>query len=340
MSLSAETLAAPKTGCALWPRLALAGAAILAVAGLAALLAWLFGSAAAPPPVRAPFGLGMREATPTGGLAAWIFSFQAGFYRSLQSAVTALKNDGAALPLLLGIGFAYGVFHAAGPGHGKAVIAAYVVANERALLRGLSLSVAAALLQAIVACLIVIVVALILHATAATMQGMTSVVEIASFAAVALLGATLTWRKSGKVLGILSDGGVPAAHCAECDHAHLPDHETIERLRGWREAAGVVLAAGIRPCTGAIIVLVFALSQSLLPAGIAATFAMAIGTALTTGSIAALAVFAKRLALRIAGGRGAAGEIILALAELLAAAVVLVLGIGLLAGFWTASIGN
>jgi nickel/cobalt exporter len=102
----------------------------------------------------------------------------------------------------------------------------------------------------------------------------------------------------------------------------------------------VIAAAGMRPCTGAIIVLVFALSQGLLPAGIAATFAMALGTALTTGSIATIAVFAKRLALRTAGGRGAAVEIILGFAELLAAAFVLVLGIGLLFGWWSSSTGS
>jgi nickel/cobalt transporter (NicO) family protein len=337
MSLNVEALlSVPRARSAFWPRLVLAGAAIVAVAGLAALLAWAFGTAT-PPPTRAPFGLGTREAAPAGGLAAWILSLQASFYRTLQEAISALKSDGAALPLLLGIGFAYGVFHAAGPGHGKAVIAAYVVASERALLRGVALSFAAALLQAVVACLIVIVAALILHATAATMQGMARMVEIAGFAAVALLGATLTWRKSGKLMSLLSGRSIPVPHDAACDHIHVPGPEVVERLRGWRETAAVVAAAGIRPCTGAIVVLVFTLSQGLLPAGIAATFTMAIGTALTTGSIAAIAVFGKRLALRMAGGRGATGEVILAAVELLAAAFVLVLGIGLLAGFWTFS---
>src|SRR6185436_11428727 len=97
----------------------------------------------------------------------------------------------------------------------------------------------------------------------------------------------------------------------------------------WRDAAGVVLAAGIRPCAGAIIVLV-SLSQGVFVAGIAATFAMALGTALTTGAIASLAVFAKALALRLAGGRGAAGALAVAGLQLLAAAFVAVLGASLL----------
>ena len=87
--------------------------------------------------------------------------------------------------------------------------------------------------------------------------------------------------------------------------------QELDRLTRARELAGVVLAAGMRPCAGAIVVLVFALAQGLFAAGIAATFAMALGTALTTGAIATLAVFAKALALRIAGGRGS-GETVIA----------------------------
>jgi len=86
--------------------------------------------------------------------------------------------------------------------------------------------------------------------------------------------------------------------------------------------------------------LVFALSQGLFPAGIAATFAMALGTALTTGAIAAVAVFGKALALRLAGGRGATGALLLSGLELLAAAFVLVFGASLLMGMWSAGGGS
>ena len=75
------------------------------------------------------------------------------------------------------------------------------------------------------------------------------------------------------------------------------------RLRRWREYAGVVFAAGLRPCAGALILLVFAASQGLIGAGIGAVFAMALGTALTTSIIALSAVFMKEVALRAAGGR-------------------------------------
>jgi nickel/cobalt exporter len=120
----------------------------------------------------------------------------------------------------------------------------------------------------------------------------------------------------------------------------MPPPEEISRMTRWRDMAGVVIAAGIRPCAGALVVLVFALSQGLFAAGIAATFAMALGTALTTGAIAALAVFAKAVALRLAGGRGATGAIAIAGLELVAAAFVLVLGASLLSGLWASGAGS
>ena len=61
------------------------------------------------------------------------------------------KADGSAVWGLLGLSFLYGIFHAAGPGHGKAVISSYVVANEETWRRGVVLSFASALLQAFVA---------------------------------------------------------------------------------------------------------------------------------------------------------------------------------------------
>ena len=328
---------APRPARALVPRLALAIGAVAVVAGAAALLFWFFPSPVPAPPVRAPFGMGVREAAPSAvGLGGQILALQAAFFQNLRAGVAALKEGGAVWPLLA-IGFAYGVFHAAGPGHGKAVIAAYLVANERALAKGFALSLAAALVQALVAIALVAGLSLALKATAATMGRVTNAVEIASFTAVAVLGLMLTWRKAGKVLGVAALAADPRAAPpveASCDHVHLPPPEAMERMTGWRDIAGVVLAAGLRPCAGAIVVLVFAFSQGLFAAGVGATFAMALGTAVTTGLIATLAVGAKSLALRLAGGRGAGGAMAMAGIELLAAAFVLVLGASLLAGVW------
>jgi nickel/cobalt transporter (NicO) family protein len=250
---AAAGAAAPAGGRSQLPaRIALALAAVAIVAAGLSLLIWLLAPAAPPPrlPARAPFGMGMREAAPAAsGLGAYILALQSSFFRSLQGAVAALKESGAALWSLMAVGFAYGVFHAAGPGHGKAVIAAYLVASERALLKGVLLSLAAALLQALVAITIVGVTAMALRATAATMSQVTSTVEIVSFTAVSVLGAALTWRKAGKLLGVIAlacGAGTPAPGC---DHVHLPPPVEIDRLTRWREMATVGTGALSRSST-------------------------------------------------------------------------------------------
>ncbi|SFK79857.1 nickel/cobalt transporter [Methylorubrum salsuginis] len=330
MSLTAALVPKEPVASRLPLRLALAAGAVLAAVGVLGALAWIVGPIAAPPP-RSPFGIGFREAAPAAtGLGGWLLNVQSNFSRNLQGAVTALKAGGGWWPLVA-MGFAYGVFHAAGPGHGKAVIAGYIVAGERSLRRGFSLSAAAALLQAFVAIAIVGVGVLILKATASGMTRAGMLIETVSFALVALLGAAVTWRKAGRLAALATDA--PTAACAPgCGHTHLTDAAALDRLGNWRERAGVVLAAGSRPCAGAVLILVFSASQGLLWAGIAATLAMALGTALTTGVLASLAVFAKALALRLAGGRGQGGTLVVGGLELLAAAFVLVLGLALVAG--------
>lgn len=339
MSLSAgESLTARPTD---WGRRAFV--ALLALLLVAGALGLLFAVAAQiwpppPPPPRNPFGTALpREALPsTTGIGAIILAWQSSFYRELTATLKAIGQSPAALPGLLGLAFAYGVFHAAGPGHGKAVISGYIVADNRSLRRGLALSFAAALLQAFVAIALVGTLTLLLNATARTMASATTWVEQGSFALVALVGLWVLWRKAGSFLAI---GGEGQDGGACCDHAHLPDAQQLARLSGWREMAGVVFAAGLRPCAGALIILVFANAQGLLWAGIAATFAMALGTALTTGALAAVAVFFKFAALRLAGGGSLRGARILAGLELLAAAFVAVLGAALLLGMWAAGGG-
>ena len=111
-----------------------------------------------------------RAAAPASGMFGWIFAKQAEFYRALSGAIRAAKADGSAAWTLFGISFLYGVFHAAGPGHGKAVISSYLVANEETWKRGVVLSFASALLQALVAVVIVGIAAALLNATAQTMK--------------------------------------------------------------------------------------------------------------------------------------------------------------------------
>ncbi len=193
------------------------------------------------------------------------------------------------------------MLHAAGPGHGKAVIDGYLMAGERALQRGFTLSLLAALLQAVVALALVGGGRGGLAPHAAGLNQAGTVIETAGFACVAVLGAAVTWARPGSSRAPQPRGG--AGLRPGCGHAGLADGTKVERLAGWREQAGVVLAAGTRPCAGAI----WSWSSPVAghPVGPAsrATLAMALGTAITTGVLAALAVFAKAFA---SGSREAA----------------------------------
>src|SRR6202158_3873853 len=143
-----------------------------------------------------PFGARRAPAPPeSGGITGWIFAKQAEFYRMMSGTIRAAKADGSAAWTLLGISFLYGIFHAAGPGHGKAVISSYLVANEETWRRGVVLSFASALLQALVAVVVVGIAAALLNATAATMRGAVNVIEILRYALIVLIGVRLLWGK-------------------------------------------------------------------------------------------------------------------------------------------------
>jgi ABC-type nickel/cobalt efflux system permease component RcnA len=302
---------------------------------LVACAALLIGADHALAQAAGPFGVGRPDgaggAPAEGGLFAWIAAEQSRFYRALSATIRAAKTDNAALVSLAGLSFAYGVFHAAGPGHGKAVISSYLVATGEGFRRGVALSTLAALAQAVTAITAVGLVAVVLGATSMAMGVATWWLEAASYVAILGLGVALVWRKGRGLMRVLQ-GGSAHVHGPSCAHDHGIDPRLVEGKPDWRRASAAVIAIGLRPCTGALVVLVFALAQGIAWAGVAATFAMAAGTALTVALIAALAVGAKGVALRIAAARPGAGAIVLAGLEALAAAVVLAFGAIMLAG--------
>lgn len=297
------------------------------------------------------------------GLIGWLLAKQSEFYRQMSSTIRAAKSDGSAVWTLLFISFAYGIFHAAGPGHGKAVIASYLVANRETARRGIALSFTSALMQSLVAILIVGISAWILNATAKTMCKAEGAIEIASYGLIALFGLRLVWVKGRTFIRALQAAQpVPAiaglphdhhdhghhhhdhahahdhhghdhVHDEHCGHSHGPTPSELAGPGGWRRGLAAILTVGIRPCSGAILVLVFALAQGLFWAGIAATFLMGLGTAITVATIAVIAVSAKDIAGRLSGARDGGGALFMRGIEFGAAALVLLFGAGLLFGY-------
>ena len=184
-------------------------------------------------------------------------------------------------------------------------------------------------------------------------------IEIASYGLIAAFGARLVWTKGGGFMRALQAKPAPAmagGHHHDHDHAHSHDHShghghvhdehcghshgpTPDQLAGpggWQRGLGTIFAVGMRPCSGAILVLVFSLAQGLFWAGIAATFVMGLGTAITVATIAVIAVSAKGLARRLIGGREGGGALIMRGIEFGAAGLVLLFGLGLLFGYLAA----
>lgn len=313
-------------------------AALVVAAGAIWVLSLLLGAGASPPrpPGRTPFGVSPQEMAPVGGpITAWILSLQSQFYRALTEALKAIRDGGAGAAGLVWIGFLYGAFHAAGPGHGKAVIAGYIIANERALARGVAISFAAAALQAIVAIALVGVMSVALGATARQMNATTNIIEIASFAAMAALGAWLLLVKSRRLAALIDPQPASLSQADEdCGHMHAPPPEILAGAVSARAWIATVIAAGSRPCSGAVILLVFALAQSMFFVGVIGVVAMALGTALTTSALASLSVFFKQAALKLASGRGRLGLYAVAAGEVLVAALIFIAGSALALGFW------
>jgi len=144
----------------------------------------------------APFGAPHPPtAMPASSLTAWIFAEQSSFYRSLSGFIRASKEDGTAMWELFGISFVYGVFHAVGPGPGKAVISSYLVANEETWRRGVVLSFLSAAIQSAVAIMVVAIAAILLGATAKSIGLTVRLVEVTSYALVILIGLRLFYVK-------------------------------------------------------------------------------------------------------------------------------------------------
>lgn len=365
-------------------------------------------------------GIGVNDGmAPTTGpfahILMWINLRQQEFYRALATAMKAMRQDGSKLWVLIGLSFAYGIFHAAGPGHGKAVISSYMVANEVALRRGILLSFVSALLQGLTAVAVMAVAYFVLRGTAVSMTDAAWFMEIMSFVFVTLFGAWLLWRKLGpSVLRLFGRGpaySLSAAHaghshaghshaghshaghshgghshavhshadhdhsahahshalhvhddhdhahshdhhehgahdhgahdhahhdhaagevCDTCGHSHAPDPALLSGDRfDWRTAWSAVAAVGMRPCSGALIVLSFALLNGLWLGGLLSVLAMSLGTAITVSALATLAVTAKNWAVYFAGD-GRMGNRIHSIVEIGGAAFVFLFGLLLL----------
>lgn len=266
---------------------------------------------------------------------------QQSFYRKLAGAVKEVKANRSfeAAWSLVFLSFIYGIFHAAGPGHGKTVISAYLLANEAQVRRGVVLAFLSSAMQAVTAILLVGIVVMILGLAGRSAQRSVLYLEQTSYAMICAVGLYMLWRVLSPLLrSVHVPQLAPAGHghdhvhdhghghddghghdhdhhdhahghvhdhdehgnCA-CGHTHIPDAASLEKPLTWQQGASIVFAIGIRPCSGAVLVLVFANAIGIFMAGMVATFAMALGTALTVSALAVLTLLSKSIATRLLG---------------------------------------
>ncbi len=320
---------------------------------------------------QSPLGVGTAEPSFDtsgfmGGLFNWINTHQQNFYRALTNALKAMREDPWALSGLVGLSFAYGIFHAAGPGHGKAVISSYMVANEVELRRGIAISFLSALLQGITAILLVGIAFFALRGSGITMTAATRAMELASFSLIAIFGAWLLvrklwslWKPPASALAgrtstspgstmVSSEGYArttrfqaiettdhdragDGTYCEACGHAHAPDPRLLGGQKlSLSEAWSAIVAVGLRPCSGAILVMSFSLLNGLYVGGILSVLAISVGTAITVAILASVAVLVKGAALSLAGESSQNAKRIAAGFEIAGAAFILLIGLSLL----------
>ncbi|MDO9383705.1 MAG: nickel/cobalt transporter [Hyphomicrobiaceae bacterium] len=263
-----------------------------------------------------------QQASTSDRVWAWMLAKQAQYKQSMSASVRDLRTGQSLYPavLICALAFAYGVIHAAGPGHGKAVISSYVLANERTLRRGIMLSFLSALIQALSAITFVGILAIVLKATSMTMRSAEAWSETLSWAFVALVGAWLLYRQIRLLwqsAPVAVDAKLAPAHgpahahahahdhahgpnCS-CGHSHAPDARQLDGEMSLAKAFAIAFAVGIRPCTGALTLLFLTLTQGVLWVGILGTFAMALGTAIMVSILACMAIGSRELASRFAG---------------------------------------
>lgn len=220
------------------------------------------------------------------------------------------ENPTKAGGTLLLFSFVYGVLHALGPGHGKVVITTWLATHPSKLKPAIGLTLASSLLQGLVAILLVVVVLSLLALPARQLHLSGYWLEKGSYLLVGVLGLLLCWRALKRLRQLLhapkfrafTPHHIHHDNCG-CGHQHLPTQSQLQNGGDWRARLVIVLSMGMRPCSGAIMVLLFSKVIGVFAWGVASALAMAAGTSLTISGLALLVHGFRQLAVKLSGKR-------------------------------------
>ena len=274
-----------------------------------------------------------------GAIALWLWAFggadqavrlaadtQRDVQNAMAAALRALRaGEPGALATLWGLCFAYGFVHAAGPGHGKLVIGGYGAGTRVPARRLAGMALGASLAQAMTAVLLVYAAVFLFGWGRQETTGVAD--DVLAPLSYALIGAVGLWLLIRGVRHLRpqqdhaheGDGDV----CTSCGHAHGPTLEQAKTVRSLRDALIVIGTIAVRPCTGALFLLILTWRLGIDWAGIIGAFVMGLGTASITVLVAFAAVGFRESALQLVSHGGVARA--LAWVEILAGGIVLVL---------------
>ncbi|CAM2833425.1 nickel/cobalt transporter [Vibrio rarus] len=204
------------------------------------------------------------------------------------------SGDNSAHLVILAVCFLYGILHSLGPGHGKVVVSTYLATNETRLKSGIFITMCSAVVQALVAVALVSTFVFVFHQTMRKLN--TTVSEFATYSGVlvALLGLQLIYSAIKHLYTSSKTHHHQHGDNCGCGHKHSANASELNTLSKPREYLMIILSIGLRPCSGAILVLFFANLTHLYWLGVIGAFLMAIGTAITTSTIAFLTVTGRK----------------------------------------------
>ncbi len=262
-------------------------------------------------------------------MARMVVSLQRDYQNALGRVLRALRaGQPGAVSSFLGICFAYGFFHALGPGHGKAVIAAYGFVSRSAMRRMIGIAALSSLGQATVAVALIYAGVWLYDGARDRVEGLAARIDPIAMLLIAGLGLMMFLRGLRRLSARRQTGGHDHLHDAHCDcgHAHAPDPVAVSAVQSWRELAALVLGIALRPCTGALFLLILTWRLGIDTLGIFGAFVMGFGTLMVTGCAAVLAVAMRNgVGLSLSGFKGAAQ--LAAIIEFVVGALIFVLGL-------------
>ncbi|WP_373819752.1 nickel/cobalt transporter [Glaesserella sp.] len=247
-----------------------------------------------------------------------VSEWQRSFNLELSASLRALKENSQQAGLsLMAISFLYGVFHAVGPGHGKFVLTSYLSLEKTKLPKAMKITLLSALVQGLVAISLVTVIVVLFTLSRSYFNLTLKWVERGSFIIMMFFGAYWCYQavktllpKKKKRLQIKSISFSPSdtsiqrtqlhqhsENCG-CGHKHLPSAKELDNAQDWKSVWLLILSIGLRPCTGAVLVLFLSYTLDLYLWGVASALAMALGTGLTLTLFAWFVLFARQQAIQ------------------------------------------